>query len=294
MNHPLVSVVIASYNMGQYLPQAIQSILNQTYKNLEVIVIDDGSTDDTEQNINTLLSDSRLRYIKQNNMGQPKAKNNGLAQCKGDFIAFCDGDDLWEENKLALQIPLFKRPEVGVVYSEVSYIDEHNNTYDKQPPYERYEGKVTEQLLEKNFVPFGTAVIRKECIEKDGVFNDEYRMGIDWDLWLRYSLNWEFLFCPSKTYIYREWSGQMSKNMKGRYNYAFKILKAFEAKHGSKIPEKAIRHSWADMFISRGVAMARTEGTFIKPLKDIIKGISLEPSSFYGWKALIKLFLRRV
>ncbi len=294
MNHPLVSVVIASFNMGQYLPQAIQSILDQTYKNLEVIVIDDGSTDDTESNVSSMLGDTRLRYIKQVNLGQPKAKNNGLAHCQGEFIAFCDGDDLWEKNKLELQIPLFNRPEVGVVYSEVSYIDENNQRYDKQPPYERYQGKITEQLLEKNFVPFGTAIIRKECLDKDGVFNDEYRMGIDWDLWLRYSLNWEFSFCPSKTYIYREWSGQMSNNMKGRYEYAFKILAAFEAKHGSKLSQKSINHSWADMYVSRGVAMARTERHFISPLKDIIKGLSMEPSSIYGWKALIKLFLRKI
>lgn len=294
MNHPLVSVVIASFNMGQYLPQAIQSILDQTYKNLEVIVIDDGSTDDTETNVSAMLGDTRLHYIKQKNLGQPKAKNNGLAQCKGEFIAFCDGDDLWEKNKLELQIPLFNRKEVGVVYSEVSYIDENNERYDKQPPYERHEGVITEQLLEKNFVPFGTAVIRKECLEKDGIFNDEYRMGIDWDLWLRYSLNWEFSFCPSKTYIYREWSGQMSNNMKGRYNFAFQILEAFEAKHGSKVSRKAIKHSWADMYISRGIAMARTEGAFAGPFRDIVKGITIEPLSLYGWKALLKLFLRRV
>lgn len=293
MSDPLVSVVIASYNMGQYLPLAVESILAQTYKNLELIVIDDGSTDDTEKTIQPLLVDARLTYIRQENQGQPKAKNNGIANCKGDFIAFCDGDDLWAPDKLEVQMPMFERAEVGIVYSEVSYIDEHNNRYDKEAPYERFEGKVTEQLLIKNFVPFGTSVFRKACIEQSGIFNDSFKMGIDWDLWLRYSLNWEFAFTPAKTYVYREWSGQMSKNMEGRYFYAFKILGGFLAEHGELVSKAVIRQSWADMHVSRGISLARTKHLFKDPLKDIIKGISINPFALYGWKALIKLLLGR-
>jgi glycosyltransferase involved in cell wall biosynthesis len=180
---PLVSVVIASYNMGQYISQAVDSILKQSWPSIEVIVIDDGSQDNTPAVMNGYASDSRVQYIRNENQGQPKAKNFGIRQTRGDFIAFCDADDFWEPNKLEVQMPFFANPSVGIVYSEVSNIDEHNKRYQKPPAYTRHTGKVTNHLLTCNFVPFGTAVIRRACIEKNGIFDEQFRMGIDWDLW---------------------------------------------------------------------------------------------------------------
>jgi glycosyltransferase involved in cell wall biosynthesis len=279
--------------MGQYLGTAIDSLLKQTWGNIEVIVVDDGSTDNTEKMMEKYADNDRVNYIKTENRGQPKAKNRGLAEAKGDFIGFCDADDFWAENKLERQMPLFADEKVGVVYSEVSYVDENGNPYDKEAPYERHIGQVTEQLLLKNFVPFGTSVIRRKCIEQDGVFDEQFSMGIDWDLWLRYSLNWHFSYTPEKTYIYREWSGQMSKNYKGRYDFAFRILEHFLAQHGAKISPKAIKLAWSDMYISRGLTYAKAEGTFISPLKDILKGLSMNISDYAGWVALARLVLRR-
>lgn len=294
MNHPLVSIVIASYNMGQYLGTAIDSLLKQTWSNIEIIVVDDGSTDNTEEMMTVYSDNEKVNYIKTENRGQPKAKNRGVKEAKGDFIGFCDADDFWTVDKLEKQMPYFTHDNVGIVYSEVSYVDENDKPYDKKAPYERYSGKVTEQLLLKNFVPFGTSIIRKECVEQDGAFDEQFRMGIDWDLWLRYSLNWEFNYCPDKTYIYREWSGQMSNNYQGRYDFAFKILSHFLNKHGEKISSKAVRKAWADMYVSRGIVYAKAEGTFINPLKDIIKGISMDFFEIKGWLALARLVLRRL
>ena len=100
---PLVSVVIATYNMGQYLPLAIDSVLNQSWSNLEVVVIDDGSQDDTPEQMTRYEKDTRVRYFPTENRGQPQAKNKGLQESKGDFIAFCDADDLWQPCKLEVQ-----------------------------------------------------------------------------------------------------------------------------------------------------------------------------------------------
>ena len=125
-------------------------------------------------------------------------------------------------------MPLFNNPKVGVVFSDVSNINEHNERYSVDRKIIGYRGNVTEQLLKENFVPFGSAVIRRQCIVQNGIFDEEFRMGIDWDLWLRYSLNWEFDFVPDRTYVYRRWSGQMSSNYRGRYDHAFLILSKFE------------------------------------------------------------------
>lgn len=290
-SQPLVSVVIATYNMGQYLQQAIDSILQQTWSNLEVIVVDDGSTDNTPEVMQIYTQEQRLVYIRNSNQGQPKAKNCGIKRARGEFIAFCDADDLWEPFKLAVQMPFFSNPAVGIVYSEVSNIDEHNNRYSREPNETRYTGKVTNQLLIENFVPFGTAVIRKACIDKNGIFDEQFRMGIDWDLWLRYSLDWEFAYTPERTYIYRVWSGQMSTNYRGRYDFAIRILNKFVDAHKDKLDRTYLRKAWADMHIRKGVVYAHHEKKFLMPLKHILHGLLLDPLKLHGWKSLAKLFL---
>lgn len=292
-SQPLVSVVIATYNMGQYISQAVESILEQTWENLEVIVVDDGSTDQTPDVMLKYQDHPQVTYIKNENQGQPKAKNCGIKNTKGDFIAFCDADDFWESKKLEVQMPLFANPKVGVVYSEVSFIDEHNHRYVKEEHEVRYSGKITNQMLIENFVPFGTSVIRRQCIEQNGIFDEEFRMGIDWDLWLRYSLDWEFIYAPEKTYVYRVWSGQMSNNYRGRYDHAKRILTKFVKLYGKQLNPAFVKKAWADMYVREAAVYARHEKLFLMPLKNIIRGIALAPLKLYVWKALIKLLIGR-
>lgn len=293
-DEPLVSVVIATYNMGKYLPDAVKSVLNQQWLNLELIVIDDGSEDETPKIISGFNSDSRLYYVRTENQGQPKAKNLGLAKSKGEFIAFCDADDLWHPEKLKIQMPSFASPGIGVVYSEVSYIDEFGKKVQKPRPYDRHSGKITNELAIKNFIPFGTAVIRRACLDQNGNFDESLPMGIDWDLWLRYSLNWEFHYVPESTYIYRLWPGQMSKNYRGRYENAVRILSKFLAQYPDALPRSVISRAWADMYVSRAMAIASTEKTFTEPLLDILAGLKIDFTYLTAWRSLAKLVLRRV
>src|SRR5690606_22583907 len=295
MSQPLVSVVIATYNMGQYLQDAVQSVLDQTWKNLEVVVIDDGSTDDTPERMAELTAaDSRVVYVRTPNQGQPKAKNAGINKAKGNFIAFCDGDDQWRKNKLELQMPQFNDPEVGVVYSDVSYFDGDGVELDKEQDCGRVSGFVTNQLLIKNFVPFGTAVIRRACIEQDGMFDEALPMGIDWDLWLRYSVRWKFAHVAAPTYRYRVWSGQMSKNYRGRYENAFRILRKFLDEHPGQVSPHLEARAWSDMYVGRGMHVAQAERKIAEPLRDIVKGIRYDLTYVPAWKSLIKLVIRRV
>ncbi|HPF70043.1 MAG TPA: glycosyltransferase family A protein, partial [Candidatus Krumholzibacteria bacterium] len=100
---PLVSVVCASYNMGQYVGEAVDSVLAQDYPALEMIVVDDGSTDDTQQRLARFAGDARVKVIRQENQGQTVAKNRGLKEATGDLIGFCDADNRWMPGKLARQ-----------------------------------------------------------------------------------------------------------------------------------------------------------------------------------------------
>ena len=290
-NEPFVSVVIATYNMGQYLPDAVKSILAQSWRNFEIIIVDDGSTDDTEERIRELSDDPRVRYIPTENRGQPKAKNRGLAEAKGDFIAFCDADDLWSPDKLTVQMPHFENEAVGVVYSEVSYIDQDGHPISKEIPYPRHSGTVTEHLVIKNFVPFGTAVIRRACLDRNGMFDEALPMGIDWDLWLRYSVDWQFQYAPEVTYIYRIWPGQMSNNYRGRYDNAFRILNKFVESNPGVIPKKLKARAWADMYVSRGMHIANAENAFIEPCRDMFKALRCNLLCLEAWKSLIKICL---
>jgi glycosyltransferase involved in cell wall biosynthesis len=293
-DQPLVSVVIATYNMAQYLPEAIDSVLAQTWKNLELIVVDDGSTDNTAEVMEPFKSDPRVRYFPTENQGQPRAKNHGLNEAKGGFIAFCDADDLWSPKKLAIQMPFFQDSQVGVVYSEVSYIDQNGAPLEKDIPYDRHSGQVTEQLVVKNFVPFGTAVIRRACVEKNGAFDVDLPMGIDWDLWLRYSIDWHFHYTSDITYIYRIWPGQMSKNYRGRYENAFLILNKFIEAYPGAVPAKLKARAWSDMYVSRGMNVARGDKTFVEPMKDVLTGLRYDWTYKQAWKSVAKLLLRRV
>lgn len=293
-NETLVSVIIATFNMGQYLADAIRSVLGQTWRNLEIIVIDDGSTDDTFKVMLQFEKNNKVKYIRTDNQGQPKAKNRGIRESKGRFIAFCDADDLWESKKLEQQMPLFSDPVVGVVYSEVSYIDKDGQEIQNDIPYKRYSGLITSHLLLKNFIPFGTAVIKRECILHSGIFDENIPMGIDWDLWLRYSVDWEFRYLPEKTYAYRLWHGQMSRNYRGRYRNAFLILNKFIENYPNSISQKDKARAWADMYVSRAMSLAKSEGIVREPIVDIFLGLRHDWSYYLAWKSLIKILVGRL
>jgi glycosyltransferase involved in cell wall biosynthesis len=160
----LVSVVVATYNMGRYLSQAVQSVLEQSYLNVEVQIVDDGSTDDTPVILTQWDAHPRVRVHRQINGGQARAKNQGVALSRGAFVAFLDADDVWLPEKLTRQMPLFTgRPEIGVVYSDYECIDGEGRPLPKGPT-RMHRGKISGALLIENFVSFPTAVVRRECL----------------------------------------------------------------------------------------------------------------------------------
>src|SRR5262245_16163302 len=185
MSDPMVSVVIATYQMASFVGKAIESVLAQSYRHFELIVVDDGSTDDTRSVVQRYLSDARVRYHWQENAGQTVAKNTGIRLSSGKYVGFCDADDEWLPQKLGLQVPVLEaRETVGLAYTRVQRI----GAVDETLPVTGPSGQVTAELFLYNFVPFGTALVRRACLEKVGVFDERYRMGIDWDLWLRISV----------------------------------------------------------------------------------------------------------
>lgn len=290
-SQPLVSVVIATYNMAQYLAAAVDSVLQQTVTDLDVYVIDDGSTDNTGEVMARYASEPRVHYHRQANAGQTSAKNAGIRMSRGQFVAFCDADDLWLSHKLARQLPLFEAsPSVGVVYSRRQRISADGQLLEELDAETCYSGRITTQLFRTNFIPFGTAVVRRKCFEElGGAFDEGYRMGIDWDLWLRISTRYEFGFVDAVTYLYRVWPGQMSNNWRGRYDAAFRIMAKFLAEHPAALPKPTVDEAYAHSYTERARHRSSLDGEHWQGLRDICTALRYRTLYLPAWKLIMRI-----
>ena len=289
----LVSAVTATYNMGQHIGKAVQSVLGQTYENLEMHIIDDGSTDDTERVLRRFRSDPRVNYHYQKNSGQAVAKNKGIRLAKGEHVAFLDADDMWLPRKLEKQMPLFGRGKnIGVVYSDELYMDENGNVLPERSKKKYFRGSITEKLFLDNFVNFNSTVVRKECFERVGLFDESLRMSIDWDLWLRISTEYEFEYLDEPTIQYRRWGGQMSRNFDVRYECILRVMNKFLAEHHGLLSKKTLKKGWAVTYYERGWKFREYEKKKMHAFKYFLKSLSEYPTFVPAWKELIKLGLR--
>ncbi len=293
---PMVSIVVATYNMGQYVAIAVDSILRQSISDIDVHVVDDGSSDDTRKILGQFSHDPRFHYHFQNNAGQASAKNCGLRYCTGMFVAFCDGDDIWPSNRLEVQLPLFQRDrEIGVVYGHVEHIDAAGNAIpavdNKYLASRRHSGFVVRQLFADNFISFGSVLVRRECLEKFGGFDESLRMGIDWDLWLRVATVYKIQYCPETTLLYREWGGQMSNNWVGRYTYAFQIMEKFLRRFPDTLRPQDVRYAYAHSYVSRARLRAMRSGQYLEGLGDCLKAIRTYPLFAAPYKTVVRLIM---
>lgn len=209
MNNPLVSVIIPSYNYARYIGEAIDSVLSQTYRFVEVVVVDNSSTDNTLEVLQG-YGDS-IRWIQQPNQGVSGSRNRGIAESRGELIAFLDADDVWLPEKLARQVELFGDPRVGMVYCGLQYIDARGEPLEQS--VEGLRGRVLKKLalLEPPGIPAcgSSAVVRREALEKVGGFDRELSISADWDMWRRIGSHFEIEFLPEPLVLYRQHDSAM-------------------------------------------------------------------------------------
>lgn len=289
---PLISVVMATYNMGQYVAQAVRSVLAQDYPAIEVIVVDDGSSDDTAEVLAQFGEDPRVRIFQQANAGQTKAKNRGLQAARGHYVGFCDADNLWCPGKLSMQLPLLQaRRDPVVVYGDIQLIDAEGHDL-PTPKGRRYSGRVTAQLLVDNFVTFNTVLVPRRLLEEAGGFDESLRMGIDYDLWLRLSVKYPFAYLDRPLVRYRIWGGQMSNRLGERFDNCFKLLERFLERHPGSVTQAEANRGWAHTYVSRGRWRA-SQGDLRLALMDYAKAFQLRPGDVRLWKCMAKLLLGR-
>lgn len=211
--NPLVSIVLPTYNRARLLSRAVKSILDQTYPNFELIVVDDCSTDNTEGVVKE-FQDDRIRYIRhEKNQGAPIARNTGIRAAKGKYIAFQDSDDVWCSTKLEKQVNAFNSApiDLGVIYTSFWLIDNDKEIMVPSSLVKQTEGKIHNTLLAMNFVSLSSAIVKKECFVNVGMFENIPRFQ-DWELWLRISKYYSFKHLSEPLVkVYRQ-SDSISRN----------------------------------------------------------------------------------
>jgi len=189
-----VSVVIPTYNRAEMLGTAISSVLAQTYQNIEIIVVDDASQDDTQEVVNS-FNKKRIRYLRHDrNKGEAAARNTGIQNISGDYIAFLDDDDEWLPDKLMLQMQVLQNTtrKTGLIYCGFLVVDKDSHKVLRQRMPSN-NGNVHDALMKCNFIAApSTVIIRKECIKKIGLFDEKIAYGLDYDMWIRISKQYHF------------------------------------------------------------------------------------------------------
>ena len=209
-NSPCVSVVIPAFNAAETVGAAVESALGQTLTDIEVIVVDDGSTDDTLARL-AAINDSRLRVVRADHRGVAHTRNTGLDHARGEFITFLDADDLWAAGKLQAQVEkIASNPAVWAVYSWTMFMDQRGRyLFAKAPQY--CSGDVYAELLVTFSLASGSNVLaRRECIEAIGRFDESAQPVEDWEYWLRAAKAGQFAAAPSHQVFYRFTRGSSS------------------------------------------------------------------------------------
>jgi len=290
---PAVTIVITCYNYGHYLEGCLESVFSQTYQSFEIIVVDDGSTDNTTAIMSKYKNIKNINYIRQKNGGQANAKNRGIKESSGEFIAFLDADDLWREDKLEKQIPLFQDSSVGVVFSRSLFIDENGQKLEHQQLGKYLQprsGWVSNDLYVDNFVPFSSSIIRRECLAVFSGFDESLEMGIDWDLWLRISTKYQFDFIDEPLLKYRVGHpGQMSKKQETRQKCSERIMANFLDRYPSILSKRTIIDANHYTLCNRASFNMKTNKS--KAYYFYLKALWLKPFDFRAYKGIIKCLI---
>ncbi len=259
----MISIIIPTYNRCAYLFRAIESVLSQTYQDFELLIIDDGSTDETEKNvINLIKENKKIKYIKTPNRGVSAARNLGIHISTGELISFLDSDDEWLPDKLKIQIDFLQNnQDLNLVHGEEIWIRKGKRVNQKKI-HKKGGGDIFSQCLDLCAISPSTVLIRKELFHEVGYFREDFPVCEDYDLWLRIASRYQVGFIPSPLILkYGGHVGQLSSkyigmdywrikamssllnssNLNSTYkellqeklNYKTKILKEGALKHGN-------------------------------------------------------------
>lgn len=220
----IISVIIPVFNGEKTIRETLQSVLNQTFTDFEVIVIDDGSNDSTLEVVSS-IKDSKLKVFSYSNAGQAESRNRGIAKAVGEYITFIDADDLWTPDKLEAQLKaLHDHPRAAVAYSWTDYIDE-SGKFLGSGQHLTVNGDAYAQLLVKCFLENGSnPLIRSQALTAVGVFDKAMTPSEDWDLYLRLASRYQFVCVSAPQILYRISATSESSNTRRMASAGLRVI----------------------------------------------------------------------
>jgi glycosyltransferase involved in cell wall biosynthesis len=298
-NMPLVSVIVAAYNAEKFISRTLDSILSQTYKNLEVIIVDDGSQDRTLKIIESFArKDHRIIVVKQSNSGVAAARNLAIEHSQGEYIAPIDADDIWYPQNIEkqLQCLLQSNPSVGLSYAWSIDIDEDDLPMSTRDSTE--EGEVCLKFVKRNFIGNASStLIRRACFEKIGGYNTKLReqnaQGCeDFDLYLRIAEQYEFRVVPEFLIGYRQIIGSMSCNTYAMHKSRQLVLEDFQRRN-PEIPTELYLDYWYRYYLYLA-SRSNFSDDHWNAIIWCYKGIKANPTFFYSYKMLLFSILKMI
>jgi len=283
-DEPLVSVIIPSYNHGHFVTDAIESVLKQSYKTIELLVVDDGSNDDTECRV--MAYGDRLKYIKHTrNEGMSRARNTGIRNSLGEFIAFLDSDDIWLSEKLEMQIRLIRNDldkKIGIVACGI-YQAPSDGEIIREIRQRQYTCKeeIFETFAMKNIITCSASgvLIRRDCFKTSGFFDETLRAGEDWDMWQRISKHYQIAWLETPLVKIRVIPNSMSSSMNvlKMLPYELVVLKKIFSEEEFSGKSRLKRKAYSFRYSCTAWALCES-GNKMKAIYYILKSLLLFPA----------------
>jgi glycosyltransferase involved in cell wall biosynthesis len=289
-----VSIVMATYNYGRFLGDALDSVFAQSLPDFELIVVDDGSTDDTPTVAGRFLADPRFRYVRAAHLGHAVAKNTAIRLARAPLIAFLDADDIWLPNKLQMQVTKFAAdPGVGLIYARRVLMNEAGNDL-PTPERTLRRGRILPDIFRDNFICFSSAMVRREALETAGLFDESLPLAVDYDIWLRVLTDWRADFIDEPLVRYRTGHANLSRRVEERLHIAIGIMRRFLNERGGRrrLSRSLVRRAWAETFCNLGLFQRRRSR--IGAIGCFLRSLVHSPSYLRAWKGLFTLMLPEI
>jgi|AntDeeMetagen134_2_1112570.scaffolds.fasta_scaffold05685_2 glycosyltransferase involved in cell wall biosynthesis len=256
MSSPRVGIVLPCYNEEQWIAGAIDCVLDQSYENFELVVVDDGSTDDTGAIVQE-FDDPRVRYVPQTNRGDAGARNKGLDSLETEFYAFIDADDRWHPNKLQRQIEVLDSTDAKLVHANARYIDadgkELGKHHDEPPTTAEDRHQFLRSLFLNNVICTSSVVCHHSAIDEKR-FDEDLYANSDHDMWLRVAENHRITYVDEILLQYRIHDGNISKNYENLFEDRKAVTETFSQRNESV--EDLVNQKLSDIYLTYGINLA--------------------------------------
>ena len=292
---PEVSVLIPSYNHAQFLPDALQSVFQQTFTDYEIVAVDDGSTDGSVEILQSY--GERIRLFTQQNRGTYPTLNRCIAESRGIYLAILNSDDLWMPTKLEKQAALLRaHPEVGLVHTGGHFIDGEGRVLPGNPLGFEWPrtpmGNIIEALVRCNKIIASSVLIRRECFERLGGFREDLFGSGDWEMWFRVALEYDIGYIDEPLTMYRVHGANASFQHRRVYEDDVKVRTETIHANESRLWQRATDRKAMRLALAHSYACLGTEYALLgerrRARKAYLRSLQIYPLRF---KSLLRLGL---